>query len=101
VAGAAEMRRRERRVAEAARMIEAVAVLRERGPGGFAGLDPVSAPAAAVLLERIAAHARAGTNPRVWESAVRVAKYTLDPRDEPPPAPKALPEGYRNPFLTD
>jgi len=80
-------------------MTEAVAVLGERGPGGFAGLDPVSAPAA-VLLERIAAHARAGTNPRVWESAVRVAKYTLDPRDEPPPAPKALPGGYRNPFIT-
>jgi len=45
-------------------MIEAVAVLGERGPGGFAGLDPASAPATAVLLERIAAQARAGTNPR-------------------------------------
>ena len=45
----AELRRREQRRLEAEQMVEAAAVVRERGPGGFAGLDRESADAVGAL----------------------------------------------------
>ena len=91
---AAELRRRDRRHAQSATMTDAAEVLRERGPGGFAGLDTASAAATATLMDRIAAGWRDGGNPRVWDSATRVARFVLDPADEPPPIPGPLPEGF-------
>ena len=96
----AELRRREQRRLEAEQMVEAAAVVRERGPGGFAGLDRESADAVGALLETLAEDWRERpTSPRVWEHAARAAQRLVhDPIREPAPQfPGPLPAGYEGP----
>src|SRR5690349_8818321 len=95
----AELERREQRRLEAEEMIEAAAVVRERGPGGFAGLDRSSAEAVGALLETLAEDWRERpTAPRVWEHAARAAQRLVhDPIREPAPQfPGPLPAGYES-----
>jgi hypothetical protein len=69
-----DLQRRSDREAEAAQMHRAADKVRERGPGGFAGLDHSSASAVAALLEELASGRREKPRaPRVWEVATRVA----------------------------
>lgn len=93
----AEARRREKRQQEAEKMAEAAAVVRHRGPGGFAGLD--DAAAVAELLEVVAEQWREKpAAPRVWEAATRVAERCLEPDHDPTTYfPGPLPAGYESP----
>jgi hypothetical protein len=96
----AELRRREQRRLEAEQMVEAARVVRERGPGGFAGLDRESADAVGALLETLAEDWRERpTSPRVREHAARAAQRLVhDPISEPAPQfPGPLPAGYEGP----
>lgn len=71
----AELRRREQRRLEAEQMVEAAAVVRDRGPGGFVGLDHESADALGALLKTLAEDwLERPTSPRVWEHAARTAQ---------------------------
>ena len=81
-------------------MVEAAAVVRERGLGGFAGLDRNSADALGALLETVAQDWRERPrSPRVWEQAARAAdRLVNDPiRDPAPQFPGSLPAGYDSP----
>ncbi len=81
-------------------MIEAAAVVRDRGPGGFAGLDRESSDAVGALLETLAEDWRElPTSPRVWEHAVRAAQrlVTTQIREPEPQFPGPLPAGYESP----
>ena len=71
-------------------MIEAAAVVRERGPGGFAGLDRESADALAALLETLAEDWRERPTLRGCGST------RPDPR---PPAPGARPDPRAGPTV--
>jgi hypothetical protein len=96
----AELRRREQRRLEAELMVDAAAVVRERGPGGFAGLNRESADAVGALLEAVAEDWRERPrSPRVWEQAARAAQRLVhDPiRDPAPRFPGPLPAGYESP----
>jgi hypothetical protein len=96
----AELRRREQRRLEAEQMVEAAAVVRERGPGGFAGLDRESADALGALLETLAEDWRERPiSPRVWEHSARTAQRLVhDPIREPAPQFRGpLPAGYESP----
>lgn len=81
-------------------MLDAAAVVRERGPGGFAGLHRDSAEAVAAMLETVAEDWRERPrSPRVWEHAVRAAhRLVNDPiRDPAPQFFGPLPAGYDSP----